>query len=107
LVVVSSLVFFVIEVTVTLAPATAFPCGSVTVPAILPYTACPEAVVVHSKNAKQQTKMHAKPHPRLTCFLITPLLNTRIAEKDLKWNAIACLKAAHSLHGRLYDREKT
>ena len=38
-VVVSSVEFLVMEVTVTLAPATAFPCGSVTVPAMLPYTA--------------------------------------------------------------------
>src|SRR5690348_14068403 len=90
--------------TVTLAPVTAFPCGSVTVPAMLPYTAWPEAVVVQSKNAKQQTKSN----PKLNCLLITPLLNTRIPAKGLKLNAIAiaCLRAADSLHNRLPDTKK-
>src|SRR5260370_2618695 len=71
-VVASAVVPFEMLVTVTLAPATAFPCGSVTEPVMLPYTAWPEAVLVHSKNAKQQSTAH----PRIASFLITPLLST-------------------------------
>jgi hypothetical protein len=62
---------------------------------MLPYTAWPEAVLVHSKNAKPQTKTN----PKLTCLLMTPLLNDHIREKELRLNAIAmaCLNAADPL----------
>jgi hypothetical protein len=52
-VVVSSAVPLVNEVTVTLAPATELPCGSVTVPRMLPYTACANEVDVLKPHARQ------------------------------------------------------
>src|SRR6266705_2803784 len=59
-------------VTVTLAPATAFPCGSVTEPVMLPYTACPRDVLAQTPNTRHATSIQ----PRIACFLITPLLST-------------------------------
>src|SRR6202030_511892 len=68
--VVSNAVLFEIEVTVTFAPLTAFPCASVTVPMMLPKTAWPEAVYVHRLKQKQNTA-RATHTDRLA---ITPLL---------------------------------
>src|SRR5260370_11101935 len=66
------------SVTVTFAPATALPCGSVTVPIMLPYTACPDAVLAPNPTARQRTRIH----PTVASLLITPLLT-----------AFSCLKA--------------
>jgi hypothetical protein len=61
---------FVVEVTVTLAPATALPWGSVTVPMMLPKTACPDVVEVFSKIDQNKTA-----NPNTTSrFAIPPLL---------------------------------
>src|SRR5260370_23421897 len=59
-------------VTVTLAPATAFPCGSVTAPTRFPYTAWPRDVLAPNPSVRQKTRTN----PRIACFLIPPLLNT-------------------------------
>src|SRR5712691_4477932 len=71
-VVVSSTVFLVTDVTLTWAPDIAFPCGSVTVPIMLPKTACPTAVLAPNPSARQRTRTN----PRTACFFITLLLST-------------------------------
>src|SRR6267143_739470 len=71
-VVASSVVPFAVFVNVTFAPATAFPCGSVTVPTRFPYTACPRVVLAPNPSARQRTSIH----PTIACFFIRPLLGT-------------------------------
>src|SRR6267142_2790630 len=71
-VVASSSVPFAVLVSVTFAPATAFPCGSVTVPTRFPYIACPRDVLAPNPRARQKTRLH----PKIACFFITPLLRT-------------------------------
>src|ERR1700675_1085159 len=64
------------EVTVTFAPLTAFPCASVAVPIMLPKTAWPEAVCVHRLQQKQNTARATHTDRRAITPLLKPILES-------------------------------
>jgi hypothetical protein len=84
-------VFFVWLVTVTFAPLTAAPDGSVTVPKMLPYTACAIALGTQSVHSRLITA--ARAHADLFMnFLLDPILNCPgNAEGKLLLEAVAVI----------------
>src|SRR5271169_4393287 len=75
------------EVTVTLAPTTALPCGSVTVPMMLPKTACPDAAGACSINRQNKPRVQ----PLRVALPFHPSLRIYCSELPCPNQSFACM----------------